>query len=103
MLPIRIAGWLVWMTSLVLGVVIAGFFLVMRSQRLDVGETMAAVLLLGAVGALATVALVVGSAIGLHAIFTDRASRRAGSICTVFVGWLGAIVVGWHSWGFWTH
>ncbi len=103
MLPIRIAGWLVWMTSLVLGVVIAGFFLVMRSQRLDVGETMAAVLLLGAVGALATVALVVGSAIGLHAIFADRASRRVGSICTVFVGGLGAIVVGWHSWGFWTH
>ena len=103
MLPIRIAGWLVWMTSLVLGVVIAGFFLVMRSQRLDVGETMAAVLLLGAVGALATVALVVGSAIGLHAIFTESASRRAGSICTVFVSWPGATVVGWHSSGFWAH
>jgi hypothetical protein len=99
----HIAGWLVWMTYLVLGVAIASFSLVIRSQRLDVGETVAAVLLLGAIGALATLGLVVGSAIGLHALFTDRANRRVGSICTVLAGWLGAVAVAWLTWGFWMH
>ena len=99
----HIAGWLVWMTYLVLGVAIAAFSLAIRSQRLDVGETVAAVLLLGAVGARATLGLVVGSAIGLHALVTDRASRRVGSICTVLAGWLGAVAVAWLTWGFWMH
>jgi hypothetical protein len=99
----RIAGWLIWTAYLMLGIAIAVFSFIMQSKHLDIGENMAAILLLGSAGALTTLALVAGSAIGSRAIVTDRAARRIGSVFTVFAGWFGTVLIGWLSWSFWTH
>ena len=70
---------------------------------MDIGATMASVLLLGAVGVVTTIALLSGSVIGTTALARNPSARRAGSVATVIAGWAGAAVLAWLSWSFWTH
>jgi hypothetical protein len=86
-----------------LGVAVAVFSYLVQSKRMDIGSTMASVLLLGATGVVVTIALLSGSVIGTTALVRNPAARRIGSIATVIAGWAGGIFLGWLSWSFWTH
>ena len=99
----RIAHWIIWSAYFALGVAVAVFAYLVQSQRMDIGSTMASVLLLGATGVAVTIALLGGSAIGTTALLRNPATRRLGSIATVIAGWAGGIVLAWLSWNFWTN
>ena len=97
----RIAMWIIWTAYLALGVAVALFSHLVQSKRMDIGSTMASVLLLGATGVAVTIALLSGSVIGTTALIRNRAARRAGPIATLIAGWAGGIFLAWLSWNFW--
>ena len=99
----RIAGWIIWAAYVALAVAVAVFSYLVQSKRMDIGSTMASVLLLGVTGVVITVALLSGSAMGTAALARDPAARRIGPIVTIVAGWVGALVLAWLSWSFWTH
>jgi hypothetical protein len=101
--PIRIAGWIIWAAYFALAVAVAVFWYLVQSKRMDIGSTMASVLLLGATGVVVTIALLSGSVIGTTALARDPAVRRIGPMVTIAAGWVGAIVLAWLSWSFWMH
>jgi len=98
----RAAIWIVWTAYLVLGAAVAVFAYLVQSKRMDIGSTMASVILLGAVGTAVAVALVGAGAIGTTALVRNPAARRLGSIATVVAGWAGGMFLAWLSWSFWT-
>ena len=97
----RIAAWIIWTAYFALGVAVAVFSYLVQSKRMDIGSTMASVLLLGVVGVVVTVALFSGSLIGTTALARQPQARRVGSIATVIAGWAGSIVLAWLTWNFW--
>ena len=98
----RTASWIVWTAYLALGVAVAVFAYLVQSKRMDIGSTMASVLLLGAVGTAVALALLSGSVIGTTALLRNPATRRLGVIATVVAGWTGGMFLAWLSWSFWT-
>lgn len=98
----RIAIWIIWTAYFALGIAVAVFSYLIQSRRMDIGSTMASVLLLGAVGVVVTVALLSGSLIGTTALVRNPPARRVGSMATVAAGWAGGIVLAWLAWNFWT-
>jgi hypothetical protein len=98
----RIAAWIIWTAYVALGAAVAVFSHLVQSKRMDIGSTMASVLLLGAVGVAVAVALLSGSMIGTTALIRNPPARRIGSIATVIAGWAGGIVLAWLGWNFWT-
>ena len=98
----RAASWIVWTAYLALGAAVAVFAYLVQSQRMDIGSTMASVILLGAVGTAVAVALLSGGVIGLTALLRNPAARRLGSITTVVAAWAGGLFLTWLSWSFWT-
>lgn len=99
----RIATWIIWTAYFALGVAVAVFAHLVQSKRMDIGSTMASVLVLGAIGVVVTVALLSGSLIGTTALIRHRAARGIGSIATISAGWAGGIFLAWLSWNFWTN
>jgi hypothetical protein len=99
---IRIATWIIWTAYVALAVAVAVFSYLVQSKRMDIGSTMASVLLLGAVGVAVTVALSSVSMIGTTALVRNPPARRVGSIATVIAGWAGGVVLAWLAWSFWT-
>jgi hypothetical protein len=84
------------------GLIAAAGWFVASSPRLNVGEVMGSVLLLGSAGVLAECALLAGSAIGTFVVVARRPVRRVGLVLTLLAGWIGCAVLGWLLWGFWT-
>jgi uncharacterized membrane protein YeaQ/YmgE (transglycosylase-associated protein family) len=99
---IGIATRMIWIAYVALGVAVAVFSYLVQSKHMDIGSTMASVLLLGAVGVAVTTALLSGSLIGTTALVRNPPARRVGSIATVIAGWAGGIVLAWLAWSFWT-
>src|SRR5688572_26112812 len=99
----RIAGWIISTGYLALFVAVAVFSYLVQSKRMDIGGTMASVLLLGATGVIIAITLLSGSVIGTTALVRESESRRPLAIVTIVAGWVGAIVLSWISWSFWTH
>ena len=97
-----VASWIVWTTYVALGLAVTVFAYLVQSRRMDIGSTMASVVLLGAVGTAVAVAMFSGSVIGTAALVRTPAARRLGHIATVVAGWAGASILAWLSWSFWT-
>ena len=98
----RLAMILIWTGFGLVGLIAAAGRLVASSSRLDVGEVMGSVLVLGSAGVLAECALLAGSAIGTFVLVARRPVRRVGLVLTLLAGWIGFAVLGWLLWGFWT-
>ena len=101
--PGRIAAWIISTGYLALVVAVTVFAYLVQSQRMDIGGTMASVLLLGATGVVIAIMLLSGSVIGSTVLVRDSESRRPLAIVTIVAGWVGAIVLSWILWGFWTN
>jgi hypothetical protein len=93
---------LIWTGYGLVGVIAVAGRLVASSPRLNVGEVVGSIFLLGSAGVLAECALLAGSAIGTFVLVARRPARRVGLVLTLLAGWIGFAVLGWLLWGFWT-
>lgn len=100
---IRVAEWVTWTTYTLLVVAVAVFAYLVRSKRMDIGETMTAVVVLGGIGAAGAAALFAGALLGTVALARDPAARRFAPVATVFAGWTGTLALTWLSLEFWGH
>jgi hypothetical protein len=97
----RIAGRIIWTAYVAMALAVAVFSFLVQSQRMDIGSTMASVLLLGVTAVVITIALLSGSVMGTAALVRDPALRRLAPIVTLVAGWTGTLVLAWLSWSFW--
>jgi hypothetical protein len=78
-------------------------FAVTLHQRADIGTVYLAVTLLAWAGTMAAVALSAGGALGTLALARHPDTRRPLYVLVILSGWIGALVLGWLAWEFWTH
>ena len=99
----RLAIVLIWSGYGLVAVIVAAVRMIASSTRMDVGQVMSSVIVLGGVGVLAAALLLVGSALGTYALIVRGSSGHIGLVLHLFAGWSGAVVLGWILWGFWTN
>ena len=99
---IRVALSLIGVAYAALGLLVALFAVTLR-QRLDIGATYLAVGVLALGGTIAAAGLSAGSVLGTLALVRHPDIRRPLYVLVIVSGWLGALVLGWLAWQFWTH
>jgi hypothetical protein len=99
----HLASRLIWTAYGVLALAIGFFAITIHWIRPDVGAVFLVTILLGACGTAAGFTLLVASMLGTLAMMQQKTLRRTFNVTTVLAGWLGALIVGWIAWGFWTH
>ena len=78
-------------------------FAVTLHQRVDIGTTYLAVAALAWTGTLAAAGLSAGGALGALALVRHPDTRRPLYVLVILSGWIGAFLLGWLAWAFWTH
>ena len=99
---IRVALSVIGVAYAVLGLTVALFAMNLR-QRGDIGSAYLAVGVLAWGGTVAATGLSAGSVLGTLALVRHADTRRPLYLLVVLSGWIGALVVGWLAWEFWTH
>jgi len=87
---------------LLLGLVVTLFALNLGRSG-DIGAAYLAVGLAAWGGTLAAAGLFVGSVLGTVTLVRHTDTRRALYVLTILSGWIGALVVGYFAWEFWSH
>ena len=99
---IRVALSVIGVAYGILGLVVVLFAVSLR-QRLDIGAAYLAVGILAWGGTIAATGLLAGSALGTLALVRHSETRRPLYVLAILGGWIGALVLGWFAWEFWTH
>ena len=99
---IRVALSVIGVAYAVLGLTV-GLFAVSLRQRGDIGTAYLAVAVLAWGGTLAAAGLSAGSALGTLALVRHPDTRRPLYLLAILSGWIGALLLGWLAWEFWTH
>ena len=99
---IRIALSVIGVAYAVLGLMVVLFAVTLR-QRVDIGTTYLEVVVLGWGGTIAATGLFAGSALGTLTLVRHPDTRRPLPVLVILSGWIGALVLGWLAWEFWTH
>jgi hypothetical protein len=99
---IRVALSLIGVAYAILGLVVVLFALTL-GQRGDIGTAYLAVGILASGGTIAATGLLTGSALGTLALVRHSDTRRPLYLLAILGGWIGALVLGWFAWEFWTH
>ena len=99
---IRVALSVIGVAYAILGLVVVLFAVNLR-QRLDIGAAYLAVGILAWGGTIAATGLLAGSALGTLALVRHSETRRPLYVLAILGGWIGALVLGWFAWEFWTH
>jgi ABC-type polysaccharide/polyol phosphate export permease len=99
---IRVALSVIGVAYAVLGLVVVLFAMNLR-QRVDIGAVYLAVGVLAWGGTIAATGLSVGSVLGTVALVRHPDIRRPLYVLAILSGWIGALVLGWLAWQFWTH
>ena len=99
---IRVALSLIGVAYALLGLVVV-LFAVILHQRGDIGTAYLAVGILGWGGTIAATGLSAGSVLGTLALVRHPDIRRQLYVLVILSGWIGALVLGWLAWEFWTH
>ena len=99
---IRVALSLIGVAYVLLGLVVVLFAVNLR-QRGDIGTAYLAVGILAWGGTIAATGLFAGSALGTLALIRHPDTRRPLCLLAILGGWIGALVLGWFAWEFWTH
>ena len=99
---IRVALSVIGVAYAVLGLMVVLFAVNLR-QRGDIGNAYLAVGVLAWGGTLAATGLFAGSALGTLALVRHPDTRRPLHVLVILSGWIGALVLGWLAWEFWTH
>jgi len=99
---IRVALSVIGVAYGILGLVVVLFAVSLR-QPGDIGAAYLAVGILAWVGTIAATGLLAGSALGTVALVRHSSTRRPLYVLAILGGWIGALVLGWYAWEFWTH
>ena len=99
---IRVALSVIGVAYGILGLVVVLFAVSLR-QRGDIGTAYLAVGILAWGGTIAATGLLTGSALGTLALVRHSDIRRPLYLLAILGGWIGALVLGWFAWEFWTH
>ncbi|HET6777640.1 MAG TPA: hypothetical protein VFH26_02000 [Gemmatimonadales bacterium] len=102
MSAIRAALSVIGVAYAVLGLIVVLFAVTLR-QRVDIGATYFAVMVLAWGGTIAATGLSAGSVLGTLALVRRPDTRRPLYVLVILSGWIGALVLGWLAWEFWTH
>ena len=101
MSEIRVALSVIGVAYAVLALVVLLFAVNLR-QRVDIGTAYLAAGVLACGGTMAATGLSAGSVLGTLALVRHPATRRPLYVLTILSGWIGALVLGWLAWEFWT-
>jgi hypothetical protein len=85
-----------------LGLVVV-LFAVNLGRRVDIGVAYLAVGILAWGGTIAATGLFLGSVLGTLVLVRHADTRRTLYLLAILSGWIGALVLGWFAWEFWTH
>ena len=99
---IRVALSVIGVAYALLGLVVVLFAVSLR-QRGDIGAAYLAVGILAWGGTIAATGLLAGSVLGTLALVRHSDTRRPLYVLAILGGWIGALVLGWFAWEFWTH
>jgi hypothetical protein len=99
---IRVALSVIGVAYGILGLVVVLFAVSLR-QRGDIGAAYLAVGILAWGGTIAATGLLAGSVLGTLALVRHSGTRRPLYLLAILGGWVGALVLGWFAWEFWTH
>jgi hypothetical protein len=99
---IRVALSVIGVAYAVLALVVLLFAVNLR-QRVNIGTAYLAAGVLAWGGTIAATGLSPGSVLGTLALVRHPATRRPLYVLTILSGWIGALVLGWLAWEFWTH
>ena len=99
---IRLALTIVGIGYVLLGLVVA-HFAVNLGRSADIGAAYLAVGILAWGGTIAATGLFAGSVLGTLALVRHTDTRRPLYVLAILSGWIGALVLGWLAWEFWTH
>ena len=99
---IRVALSVIGVAYGILGLVVVLFAVSLR-QPGDIGAAYLAVGILAWGGTIAATGLLAGSALGTVALVRHSSTRRPLYVLAILGGWIGALVLGWFAWEFWTH
>ena len=99
---IRVALSVIGVAYAVLALVVLLFAVNLR-QRVNIGTAYLAAGVLAWGGTIAATGLSAGSVLGTLALVRHPATHRPLYVLTILSGWIGALVLGWLAWEFWTH
>ena len=99
----RLSIILIWTGYGLVAMVVAASVSIASSSRMDVGQVMGSVILLGGVGAVAVALLIAEARSETYALIARGPSGRTVLVFHLFAGWIGCVVLGWIMWGFWTN
>src|SRR5688500_18483245 len=99
---LRVALTVIGVAYAVLGLAVVLFSVILR-QRGDIGTAYFAVGVLAWAGSIAATGLLVGSVLGTLVLVRHPDTRRPLYVLVILSGWIGALVLGWLAWQFWTH
>jgi hypothetical protein len=85
-----------------LGLVVL-LFAVNLGRPVDIGTAFLAALILGWGLAITATGLFAGSVLGTLALVRHPDTRRPLYMLAILTGWMGALVLGWFAWEFWSH
>jgi hypothetical protein len=105
MKQIRLALSVIGAAYALLGIVVGLFalFSATLGRRADIGTVYGSVVLLGWGATLAMTGMLAGSVLGTLSLVMHHETRRPLYLLAILSGWIGALVLGWMAWGFWTH
>jgi hypothetical protein len=99
---IRLALSVIGVAYLLLGLVVVTFAANL-GRNANIGAAYLAVAILAGGGTLAAAGLFAGSVLGTLTLVRHTDTRRPRYLLAILGGWIGALVLGWWAWEFWTH
>jgi hypothetical protein len=102
MKPDRLALSVIGVAYAFLGLVVV-LFAVNLGRPVDIGTAYLAALVLGSGIAMTATGLFAGSVLGTLALVRHPDTRRPLYVLAILSGWMGALVIGWFAWEFWSN
>ena len=100
MKAIRLALVVIGVAYALFGLVVVYFAV---SRPANIGLAYLAVGILAGGGTIAATGLFAGSVLGTLALLRHTETRRPLYLLAILGGWIGALVLGWLAWEFWSH
>lgn len=100
---IRLALSVIGIAYALLALLVALFAVTVGRLRVDIGIAYLAAMVLGWGGTVAAMGLLAGSVLGTLALVRHADIRRPLYVLAILGGWIGALVLGWFAWEFWSH
>jgi MFS family permease len=98
----RLALIVIGVAYLLLALVVA-YFAMNLGQSPNIGAAYLAVGIVAWGGTIAATGLFAGSVLGTLALVRHSDSRRPLYLLAILGGWIGALVLAWLAWEFWSH